>query len=1084
MPAFVNTKISEFAPNVPKRGKRSKNVPKAHPMPLYGVIYNILRRAFAHISQKYYPIYEKFALYIEKIFGKCYNKVVIVRYDKKKSCCTSEGIVVMFKSRIKSAAAFSIAVFLISLMLPLKSAFASSSSKARTYRIGANALYGISKTENGYSGLACSYLNAISKYNNDKYIYVEGTAQELFEKLKSGEIDVIPCVTETERDMYERLLGGENGSLFKKAGSALSLQFNAVYTYDNGAFADTTYNDVSAIRRMKIGYLAEDEQSYFKDGKCYYSEIEGASFVAYKTETTLRSDFISGKIDAVLKDCLRSWSDETIVYRSPARSGYFITRASDTELESKLVDGLTSLFTDYPTYYGDVYQRYVSNYGSQKFAYSTEASEFKKNHPKITIGFNLQSDAMDCYDTKSNSLSGIPGTIMEDFSQKSGLGIKLKAYSDLTACMNALTDGEVDMVYGGVRSDDASLRANIRVSSPVVNPPLVIAGKSETDLSGFMTIAVIGGDAEAQSAVAHSFSNANIVRAESLREACQMTMNGECNAACVSGYDAMYLKNSGFPKLDVLRVLPVCSTECFALRREDSGLCEIADNTLLQLNSSDTIASVYNMMHVIEDTDSNKGFIVPVFVFVLAGAAVIAAGVVVIVMLESRRRADIDPLTGGATRQTFIARSQKLVKKSGNTKRALAVFDIDKFKFINDRLGYEEGNRMLERMFKTLGDHMENGETYARLSDDNFACCIIDASDSDITNRLNDVFEEFERRNSLFVSYPVLFSAGVCRLEQCTDNYGSIDFNTAIDRCNIAKRTIKSEHLNSIAFYDGKIREKTLREKDFENVMPTALEKHEFLCYIQPKYGTKSRRIEGGEALIRWKSSDFGFVFPDEFIPIAEKNGFVIELDFFILEEVCKAMRRWLDAGFKPVPISVNQSRAHMAHDDYIWRLREIVDKYAIPYEYIELEITETIFTDNADLLLKIVQKLHDIGFQLSIDDFGSGYSSLNMLKDIPADVVKIDREFFNGTVNSDKGRAVISTVVDLAKKLRMHVISEGVETIDQVEFLDKINCDLIQGYYFAKPMPLNDFEKLWFSEMDALEAKKVKDVSDSSSNG
>lgn len=293
--------------------------------------------------------------------------------------------------------------------------------------------------------------------------------------------------------------------------------------------------------------------------------------------------------------------------------------------------------------------------------------------------------------------------------------------------------------------------------------------------------------------------------------------------------------------------------------------------------------------------------------------------------------------------------------------------------------------------------------------------------------------------------------------------------NVAVDHCKIAKKTIKGLHSSAVAFYDAKLRDKTLREKDFESVMPKALEKHEFMCYIQPKFGAKSRHIEGGEALIRWRSSEFGFVYPDEFIPLSEKNGFVVELDFFILEEVCKAMRRWLDMGLTPVVVSVNQSRMHLSHDDYIWRLREIVDKYAIPYEYIELELTETVFTENTDLLLQIMQKLHDIGFKISIDDFGSGYSSLNMLKDIPADVVKIDREFFNGTVHSDKGRAVIMTVVDLAKKLKMHVISEGVETLDQVEFLDKINCDLIQGYYFAKPMPINEFEDMWFGELKKI---------------
>ncbi len=487
-------------------------------------------------------------------------------------------------------------------------------------------------------------------------------------------------------------------------------------------------------------------------------------------------------------------------------------------------------------------------------------------------------------------------------------------------------------------------------------------------------------------------------------------------------------------------------------------------------------ADIYNLVETVEHSASSR-FRSWIFIAGYAGLVVLTVAAVIIITRMMKHRTEIDPLTGGATKKMFLAKTLKTIKKSGTNKWALVIFDIDKFKFINDHLGYEEGDRMLGRMFKTIEDSMEKDETYARISDDNFACCIHDASDNDIENRLTGIFDEFGRRNSLYVSYPVIFSGGVCRVEQCVEKYGAVDLNAAMDRSNIAKKTIKNMHRSAIAFYDGKIREKTLREKDFENAMPEALEHKEFMCYIQPKYGAKSRKIEGGEALIRWKSSDFGFVFPDQFIPIAERNGFVVELDFFILEEICKAMRRWLDMGLEPVVISVNQSRMHLSHDDYIWRLREIVDKYSIPYEYIELEITETVFTDNSELLLQIMQKLHDIGFQLSIDDFGSGYSSLNMLKDIPADVVKIDREFFNGTVNSDKGRAVITTVVDLAKKLRMHVISEGVETLAQVEFLDEINCDLIQGYYFAKPMPLKDFEELWFKSLE--EQKEVASESD-----
>ena len=453
-----------------------------------------------------------------------------------------------------------------------------------------------------------------------------------------------------------------------------------------------------------------------------------------------------------------------------------------------------------------------------------------------------------------------------------------------------------------------------------------------------------------------------------------------------------------------------------------------------------------------------------IYIWIAAGAVftVLLVGIIIFFTIRSRRFRDTDQLTGGKNKNRFFRDCEKISKKISPEKLAMVVLDIDKFKYINDRLGYDEGDRILVRIHKTLADCLDKEEPFARISEDNFACLLKNAPDKDLEMRLHEVFTEFNRRNSFFIKYPVNFSAGICRLGQCRGKFDSIDFTTAIDRCKLAKKSIKNKHNSDVAFYDGKIREVSLREKDFENAMPQALENREFECYLQPKYGTNSREIVGAEALIRWNSKEFGFVCPGDFIPLAEKNGFVVELDFFILEEVCKMLRRWLDNGKTPIVISVNQSRLHINDDDYIWRLREIVDKYEIPYEYIELELTESVFTEDAERMIAIMKKLHEIGFKLSIDDFGSGYSSLNLLKDIPADVLKIDREFFNGTVNSKKGRAVISSVVDMAKNLEMNVISEGVETQDQIDFLKEIDCNMVQGFYFSKPMKLKDFDELW----------------------
>ena len=981
----------------------------------------------------------------------------------------------MQKTRKFKAAAAGIALmFVIFSILSPVTAFASPRSGrsriSKTFKVGANEMFGVNKTNSDYWGISVDYLNAISKYTGDKYTYVEGTEEELFRKLKSGEIDVIPCVTEYDRAYYDALFGEEGESVFKKTGNSMISRFSAVYVYDKGELKDTVLKDVSAIRHMNIGYLVSDIHEYFDNGKCIYSEIEGADFIAYSKEETMRNDFISGKIDAVMKDCLRPWADETIVYQFPARSGYFVTRADNSDLASRLEDGLTSLFMDSPTFYGNVYERYITNYGLRKFAYNSEESEYIKNHNVITVAFNLEADTMRSYDEKSGTLSGVMGLLVKRYSEETGLDVEIKSYGSLAECLSVLNSKEVDMVYGGIRSGDTFGLQNFYVTAPAINFPLVLMSRSESDISDTMKIAVNNSDTEAVVSLGHVYPNANIVLAEDTREACEMAESGRCNAVCLTGYDAMYFKNNGFSGLEMAKVLPINSTECFAIRAEDKELCGITENALTRINSSEVIANIYNMFEAGDNSDADRNPYMWLIVVSFVAFMLLIVGIIVFIIMRENRSFETDQLTGGYTRQAFIDRSLRSIKKSGTTKWLLVLIDIDKFKFINDRLGYEEGDRMLERMYKTLGDHMEAGENYARISDDNFACCIHEVSDGDVIERMQSIFEEFKRRNSLFVSYPVMLSAGVCRLEECTEENGTaVDMNVAVDHCKIAKKTIKGLHSSAVAFYDAKLRDKTLREKDFESVMPKALEKHEFMCYIQPKFGAKSRHIEGGEALIRWRSSEFGFVYPDEFIPLSEKNGFVVELDFFILEEVCKAMRRWLDMGLTPVVVSVNQSRMHLSHDDYIWRLREIVDKYAIPYEYIELELTETVFTENTDLLLQIMQKLHDIGFKISIDDFGSGYSSLNMLKDIPADVVKIDREFFNGTVHSDKGRAVIMTVVDLAKKLKMHVISEGVETLDQVEFLDKINCDLIQGYYFAKPMPINEFEDMWFGELKKI---------------
>ena len=252
-------------------------------------------------------------------------------------------------------------------------------------------------------------------------------------------------------------------------------------------------------------------------------------------------------------------------------------------------------------------------------------------------------------------------------------------------------------------------------------------------------------------------------------------------------------------------------------------------------------------------------------------------------------------------------------------------------------------------------------------------------------------------------------------------------------------------------------------ERKVENDMEKALYNHEFELYLQPKYDTKSETLSAAEALVRWNHPTEGSVPPGKFIPIFESNGFIIQLDDYMLTEVCRMQATWIARKERIVPISVNVSRAHFTKDDLAERICRIVDAFKVPHSVIELELTESAFFDDKKVLLNTVKKLKDAGFKISMDDFGAGYSSLNTLKELPLDVIKLDAEFFRGKDEMNRGNLIVEETIHLAKKLAMTIVAEGIENREQVNFLKNIGCDLIQGYYFAKPMPVSEFEKRAF---------------------
>ena len=418
---------------------------------------------------------------------------------------------------------------------------------------------------------------------------------------------------------------------------------------------------------------------------------------------------------------------------------------------------------------------------------------------------------------------------------------------------------------------------------------------------------------------------------------------------------------------------------------------------------------------------------------------------------EVSRIAYIDSITGYGTWDKFVLDAKSLLRHEYR-RYALVSFDIDKFKAINDMYGHDEGNRVLKLIADTVNRNLQDGETFSRINSDNYYILMLYRSDSDTARRIGSLIQAIEYEITEFV--PVL-SFGIYRI---TDK--SVSIRRMGDLADIAKRTVKYGDDSAYTFYSESMLEKMREEKRIENEMQTALDMHEFSVFYQPKVSLDGKvNLTGAEALVRW-IKDGTVISPGKFIPLFEKNRFIVKLDYYIMDQVCQKIKQW-ESYYPHLLISVNMSRAHLRDPQFVEKLNDICLSHGVSTSSIEIEITESAAYESLDVLTAVFKQLKDYGFHISIDDFGSGYSSLNMLKDLPADVLKIDRAFLAESNSNKRANDILGYVIRMAGSLGMHTICEGIETDEQAKLLGGLGCEMAQGFYFAKPMPSDSFEEI-----------------------
>ena len=428
-----------------------------------------------------------------------------------------------------------------------------------------------------------------------------------------------------------------------------------------------------------------------------------------------------------------------------------------------------------------------------------------------------------------------------------------------------------------------------------------------------------------------------------------------------------------------------------------------------------------------------------------------------------------DTLTGFPTKRKFCELLPLILKDAIPEEYSIISLDINNFHYVTDTFGQLTSDTVLQMLARHLRETFPEGSLYCRNYADNFYILIkasfrpiledYVANATSLQPLLRDVLPEH---------YQLEFSVGVYVV---TDTEEKPEI--MLENANMARQLGKyGLNPKRISYYTEEMKTNTERDKDVTLDMNRAFKENEFEVFFQPKFNFKTGEVIGAEALIRWNHKQKGLLTPNYFVPLFERNGFIQKIDMLVFERVCQFLDRWNKSGKggtcpHPITISCNLSRAQLYNPDIAKKYTEVARQYQIAPSKIEIELTESLMMGNKERLLRAMNEIKSAGFEISVDDFGSGFSSLSLLKDLPANVIKLDKEFLNTSDNNDKEQIIINSIIGMAKQLDITTVAEGVEDQAQSDLLKAMGCDIVQGYYYAKPMPTQEYESLLHTQLD-----------------
>ena len=907
------------------------------------------------------------------------------------------------------------------------------------------------------SGYGYEYQQRIAIYSGWKYEYVEESWSELFEKLVAGEIDLLSDVSYTPERAEKILYSAE-----------------AMGTEDYHLFIAPTNteiqpDDFSTLNGKRVGVNKNSiQEKLFTDWAGNHNVNPEVTELTGKTPELLEM-LARGEIDALVTlDTYATTADIVSVCKVGSSDVLFGINKNRPDLKQDLDMAMNRIFEDNRNFNQQMTEKYHKAGSVNSFLTESEQN-WIADHGTIRVGYR-DNDLPFC--ALSEDGSGLTGMLAdylafaETCEKNAKLSFTTRAYKIAEEMLKALADGEIDCAFPIYFSSFDGEQRDVIITDPLVETDMFAMVRT-TDRQGItkeqeMKVAVPEGNSNYQTFLNNFFPNWQIEYYPDGEAAFKAVSSGEADCGLVNSYRISRVSDMG-KKYNLSPLATDQSMELsFAVRKGDGRLFSIL-NKVTHLMPEATMNASLTKYAFQDDKETLVDFLRDNLGYVIAGVVTIIAIILLLILRSARAEAkakagsriiseaELDRLTGLYNRNFFLVYVNKLHQENPEKPMDAVAVDIERFHSLNSLNGRAFGNEVL----KTLGSEItaflkENGGIGSRSEGDRFDLYCTHRED------YQDLLERFMNRlNELSRNADIQLRIGVMPWQK------DLEPEQMLDRAWSAARSIRGNYKTHLMVYDEELRYQEEMHQRLRNDLTRALEEGEMEVWYQPKFDIQVDPpvMRSAEALVRWHHPRLGLITPDVFIPLFERSGQISALDNYVWGEAARQVAAWREKYGITLPVSVNLSRVDVFDPNLIATLEKIVAENGLDRRVLTLEITESAYTENADHLIRVIGDLRQKGYVIEMDDFGSGYSSLNMLSSLPVDVLKMDIAFIRNIERNERDFHLVELILDIARYLKVPVVAEGVETEKQLKLLKEAGCDLVQGYYFSRPLPVDEFE-------------------------